>query len=265
MSNDANSQQQAAPPNIAGISDGANVTRVAKPGAFHLFRLADALKTSPKPVHFCPFLLDSDPPVEFGLSYTKQRAGKILPDTRTHSKDFGKLPNSSTASHTQNSPKTPRHSRPKGAEITPPPDGVLRQFPSNISAQKIAFLTESAPQVEFDLNYRKQRTEKFLTEARTHIRDFRKLLNSCPIFRAKKSSKGLRLRPLQHLQLAQRSQRPSRSRRHRPHRRLVVELLGRKIGNQPRLNRRINFFDPRLQRPLATKIQNSLNLSNETR
>ena len=73
-------------------------------------------------------------------------------------------------------------------------------------------------------------------------------------------SKRLRLRPLQHAELPQRSERPSRSRRHRPHRGLIVELLSRKIGNQPRLNRRINFFDPRLQRPLAMKIQSSLDL-----
>jgi hypothetical protein len=33
-------------------------------------------------------------------------------------------------------------------------------------------LTESAPKVEFVLTYRKRRTEKFLTEARTHISDF---------------------------------------------------------------------------------------------
>ena len=35
------------------------------------------------------------------------------------------------------------------------------------------FLTESAPQVEFVLTYSKQTTGKFLTEARTHIKDFR--------------------------------------------------------------------------------------------
>jgi hypothetical protein len=33
-------------------------------------------------------------------------------------------------------------------------------------------LTESAPQLELDLTHRKQTTEKFLTEARTHISDF---------------------------------------------------------------------------------------------
>ena len=33
-------------------------------------------------------------------------------------------------------------------------------------------LTESDPQTEFDVTHRKQTTEKFLTEARTHISDF---------------------------------------------------------------------------------------------
>src|ERR1700722_16711703 len=121
-------------------------------------------------------------------------------------------------------------------------------------------LIDSVLPTEFDVPCSKQTTDKFLTGARTHISDFRKLPNLGPVLFRKKSSKRLGLRSLQHAQLPHRSQRPSRSRRHRPHRRLIVKLLGRKIGNHPRLNRRINFFDPRLDCPLALKIQNLFNL-----
>src|SRR5580704_10738542 len=42
-------------------------------------------------------------------------------------------------------------------------------------------LIDSALQTEFDVTYRKQTTEKFLTGARTHISDFRKLPNLSPV------------------------------------------------------------------------------------
>ena len=47
--------------------------------------------------------------------------------------------------------------------------------PSQLQIRKWSrpLLTESDPQTEFDLTYRKQTTEKFLTEARTHIRETR--------------------------------------------------------------------------------------------
>jgi hypothetical protein len=82
-----------------------------------------------------PFLLDSALPAQFGVSHSKQRVGKFLPDARTHISTFGTWPSSAPFC---------QRTRP--------------------------FLTESAPQVEFGLTYSKQRTGKFLTEARTHIR-----------------------------------------------------------------------------------------------
>ena len=53
-------------------------------------------------------------------------------------------------------------------------------------------LIDSDPPTEFDATYSKQTTEKFLTEARTHISDFRKLPNLSPVFSREKSSKTLR-------------------------------------------------------------------------
>src|SRR6202034_2226891 len=45
------------------------------------------------------------------------------------------------------------------------PPGPKTADPSGLKMQgKRPFLTESAPQAEFDLSYTKQRTEKFLTE-----------------------------------------------------------------------------------------------------
>src|ERR1700728_272977 len=206
-----------------------------------------------------PFLTESDPQTEFDLSHTKQRTEKFLTEARPHIKDFIKLPNFSPISRPKEPSKTSRL-RVKRVLISPLLARPLRPFTPNIPVCTIAFLTGTDQQTEIDLSYRKQRTEEFLTEARPHIKDFIKLPNFSPIFRAKKCSKRLRLRPLQHAQLPHRSQRPARGRRHRPHRRLIVELFGRKIGNRPRLNRRINFFDPGLQRPLAPKIQSSLDL-----
>jgi hypothetical protein len=52
-------------------------------------------------------------------------------------------------------------------------------------------LTESAPKVEFVLTYRKRRTEKFLTEARTHISDF-SIFSFPPHFPLRETSLGLR-------------------------------------------------------------------------
>ena len=50
---------------------------------------------------------------------------------------------------------------------------VLSPLPPQIHKWSRPLLTESAPQTEFNVNYRKQTTEKFLTEARTHIRGTR--------------------------------------------------------------------------------------------
>ena len=55
---------------------------------------------------------------------------------------------------------------PRGIPVLPPSQLQIRKW-------SIPLLTESAPQTEFNVNYRKQTTEKFLTEARTHIRGTR--------------------------------------------------------------------------------------------
>ena len=52
-------------------------------------------------------------------------------------------------------------------------------------------LIDSDPPTEFDATYSKQTTEKFLTEARTHISDFRKSPNSSFVLSRRKSSKTL--------------------------------------------------------------------------
>jgi hypothetical protein len=52
-------------------------------------------------------------------------------------------------------------------------------------------LIDSALQTEFGVTYRKQTTEKFLTEARTHISVFRKLPNLSSVFCCEESSKTL--------------------------------------------------------------------------
>ena len=50
---------------------------------------------------------------------------------------------------------------------------VLSPIPPQIHKWSRPLLTGSAPQTEFDVTYRKQTTEKFLTGARTHIRETR--------------------------------------------------------------------------------------------
>jgi hypothetical protein len=72
MSNGTKSQPQAARAALGGISDGVNVAQVPRPEAFHLFQLADPLKTGSKTVHFCPSLIDSDRQTAFYLSYRKK-------------------------------------------------------------------------------------------------------------------------------------------------------------------------------------------------
>src|ERR1700733_6505821 len=50
------------------------------------------------------------------------------------------------------------------------PDPKMASLPGLKMQSGRPFLTESAPQAEFHLSYTKQRTEEFLTEARTHIK-----------------------------------------------------------------------------------------------
>jgi hypothetical protein len=75
----------------------------------------------------------------------------------------------------------------------------VRKFadpPATESKWSRPLLTGTDPQTEFDVTYSKQTTEKFLTGARTHISDFRKLPNLSPVLSRKKSSKRLGLRSL---------------------------------------------------------------------
>jgi hypothetical protein len=55
---------------------------------------------------------------------------------------------------------------PRGIPVLPPSQLQIRKWSRPL-------LTESDSQTEFSLTYRKQTTEKFLTGARTHIRETR--------------------------------------------------------------------------------------------
>src|ERR1700723_3605224 len=293
MSNDIKSQPQPAPagnvaqvfrPEASDVSasvaarpalNGVNVAQVFRPEAFafpvpaaalelptqimsRLRKFAYPLLTKCKWSR--PLLTGTDQQTEFDLTYSKQTTEKFLTGTRTHISDFRNLPNSSPVLSRKKLSKSLRRASAKHPPISRLLAAPIRPFLPNISALKTAFLPGSDQNVENDVTSRKQRTENFLPGATTtHCREPFHSKKKLPA-RTKSNSKRLGLRPLQHAQLPHRSQRPSRGRRHRPHRRLVVKLLGRKIGNHPRLNRRINFSDPRLQRPLALKIQNFFNL-----
>src|ERR1700723_972242 len=147
-----------------------------------------------------PLLIDSAPPTEFVLTRRKQTVEKFLTGARTHIRIFSFSP-FTTQNPSQLIQRTP--ALPAEAEFLP---GSAQNVENDVTYSKqttekflpgattthsalsnphyselksVAFrpevvplLTESDPQTEFDLTRRKQTTEKFLTEARTHIIDF---------------------------------------------------------------------------------------------
>src|ERR1700723_1029609 len=94
-----------------------------------------------------PLLIDSAPPTEFVLTRRKQTVEKFLTGARTHIRIFSFSPFT-----TQN------------------PSQLIQRTPA--LPAEAEFLPGSAQNVENDLTRTKQTTEKFLTEARTHIIDF---------------------------------------------------------------------------------------------
>jgi hypothetical protein len=74
----------------------------------------------------------------------------------------------------------------------------------------------------------------------------------------RKLSRRFCFRPLHDAELAHRRELPAGRRSHGAHRRLIVELVGSEVSDQPGANSLVNFLDSGLQSPLASKPKNSL-------